>query len=403
MPKGPAYLLNFIVVICVALLLAGLMAWERFDPDAYGPQPEYIRSGQEASIKRAEFASGRLWLLSDGGELWSVAEHEDGARKEPLSQMVLSLCASNNEPAIVTADLNDPEFWIVRRRRGNEWVGIGKVAKSAEGLVGLACTADSLTVLTARRMVSLDGFAPRTQTLSLRIPARPINAILTTPTHLLVGLAEGEFGGGLMSIDRQSGEVVDIARNTSGELCGGPLNPYCDPVNALAPIPWKPDCAVAAIGLIHFAPHGRLAEICGGRVERLYVGPCPYPSDPLSAYSDGEPYCTEAFYGVAPHDGSLMSVGTSGISIVAEDGTAQTQPLPAFRNFGPFEVSFGRDVVLVYNKAGGRNAITPETPLLVPRTASHPETTTAASASETPLPAPPTLNPHTTASRASAL
>ena len=367
MPKGPAYLLNFIVVGCVALLLAGVMAWERFGPDAYEPQPEHIRSGQEASIKHAEFASGRLWLLSDGGELWSVAEHEGGARKESLVEPVLSLCASSNEPAIVTAERTDPQSWIVRRRHGSEWGAIGRVSKSGDGLVGLACGADSQIVLTTRRMVSLNGSAPHTQTLSLRIPARPINVVLTTPTHLLVGLAEGEWGGGLMSIDRQSGKVIDIARNTSGELCGGPLNPDCDPVNALAPIPWKPDCAVAAIGLIHFAPHGRLAEICEGRVERLYVGPCPYPSDPLSTYSDGEPYCTEAFFGVAPNGGSLMSVGTSGMSLIAEDGTAQTQPLPAFRDFGPFEVSFGRDVVLVYNKAGGRNAITPETPLLVTR------------------------------------
>ena len=302
--------------------------------------------------------------MRNGGH---VTEDEDGARKELLNPSVLSLCKSSNEPAIVTAERTDPAFWIVRRRHGSEWVAIGKVSKSSEGLVDLACGDDSLTVLTTRRMVSLGGSAPRTQTLSLRIPARPTSVVLTTPTLLFVGLSEGEFGGGLMSVDRRSGQVVDITRNTSGELCGGPLNPDCDPVNALAVIPWKPDCVVAAIGLIHFAPHGRLAEICGGRVERLYVGPCPAPSDLLSTYSDGEPYCTEAFYGVVPSDGSLMSVGTSGISLVAENGTAQTQPLPRFRSLGPFEVSFGREVVLVYNKGAGRNAITPQTPLLVSR------------------------------------
>ena len=74
MPKGPAYLLNCIVVGCFLLLSAGTMAWERFSPDAYEPQSEHIRSGPQFSIKHAEFASGRLWLLSDGGELWSVAD-----------------------------------------------------------------------------------------------------------------------------------------------------------------------------------------------------------------------------------------------------------------------------------------------------------------------------------------
>jgi len=35
--------------------------------------------------------------------------------------------------------------------------------------------------------------------------------------------------------------VSAIERNTSGELCGGPLNTECDPVNGIAAEPQKPE------------------------------------------------------------------------------------------------------------------------------------------------------------------
>jgi hypothetical protein len=39
---------------------------------AIGQEPR--RPDQEAYLSRAAFADGRLWLLSDAGDLWSIAE-----------------------------------------------------------------------------------------------------------------------------------------------------------------------------------------------------------------------------------------------------------------------------------------------------------------------------------------
>jgi hypothetical protein len=66
----------------------------------------------------------------------------------------------------------------------------------------------------------------------------PIQALVTaavhvTPQAVFVGLNAGEWGGGLKRIDRRSGGVETIERNTTGGLCDGPLNTDCDPVQGL--------------------------------------------------------------------------------------------------------------------------------------------------------------------------
>src|SRR6185437_3906330 len=94
--------------------------------------------------------------------------------------------------------------------------------------------------------------------------------IFATASDVFVGLNEGEWGGGLRRIHRQTGDVIVVQRNASGELCGGPLNTDCDPVNGIISDPWAEDCVVLSIGLVHFAPHGRIDEVCGDRVKRLY-------------------------------------------------------------------------------------------------------------------------------------
>lgn len=64
----------------------------------------------------------------------------------------------------------------------------------------------------------------------------PAEAVLVTPKHVFVGYNAGEFGGGLQRIDRTTGIVSNID-DIDGDLCGGNLNPACDPVNGLATIP----------------------------------------------------------------------------------------------------------------------------------------------------------------------
>jgi hypothetical protein len=98
----------------------------------------------------------------------------------------------------------------------------------------------------------------------------------------------------------RTGAVKVSERNATGKLCGGPLNTDCDPVHAIVTEPWKPSCVVAAIGLIHIEPHGRLVEVCGDRVRRLLFRPYGERSTRGIGLTSGidEPRSTVAFFGI---------------------------------------------------------------------------------------------------------
>ena len=171
----------------------------------------------------------------------------------------------------------------------------------------------------------------------------------------------------LVCVDRQDGSIRVVERNFSGELCGGPLNVDCDPVNAITVEPWKPDCIVAAVGLIHFEPHGSLVEVCGDEVQRLYSKPYNEGRSKIHG-GNGEPFSTVAFFGLAGEGNTLWAAGIDGIYAIGAAGTVGIVPLPRFKDVGGIAVSF--DVphfVLVLTSVNQRRSMSGAVPLLVPR------------------------------------
>src|SRR6185295_5454288 len=105
-----------------------------------------------------------------------------------------------------------------------------------------------------------------------------------------------------------------IERNASGELCGGPLNTGCDPVNGIVTAPWKPTCVVAAIGLVHFESSGRLVEICGDTVRRLFFRPLARGAPRQNTSTDDEKdSATVAFFGLTRVGEEVWAVGIDGL------------------------------------------------------------------------------------------
>lgn len=356
------------LALMAALVVGG---WERFPLSMYEPSVEQRRPGQENSIRRAVYANDRLWLLSNAGELWTVRQTHSGATRIELPKPAFDLCVQNDAPVIVTGERGTAAAWRLLGWKDAEWTTIGAVASQGDGLVAVQCAADRLILVTTRRIIELQGGQETALELSHRIPAQMPNVILTTPTHVFVGLNAGEWGGGLQRIDRRTGEVAVPQRNVSGDLCGGPLNPDCDPVAGLAPAVEKSGCVVAAVGLRHMGAHGRIVEICGDRVERLYTGPCPddLPKEQLMRTgTDGERLCTEPFSGVMQKGRALVAVSAGGLSTISEPGVAVRAPLPMFADYGPFAVSFNSPgVVLVNGTANQRRSFGGEAPLLVVR------------------------------------
>ncbi|GLH76805.1 hypothetical protein SSBR45G_17130 [Bradyrhizobium sp. SSBR45G] len=351
---------------------------------------EEKRTDSPEQIHRAVFADGRLWLLAGGGRLSHIAEsgeRTDVATPDP----VMELFVQDGHAAIVTCPKEafgrgtPVERWTVRRRVGDDWETVADIATRGETFVA----ATSSIVLTDSRMIELTGSSAAETALTLSQPARPkpakaeerftlgawvqftdddvidltegvpwqaapaappsptplkrwqARAVLVTPQHVYVGTDAGEWGGGLRRIDRMTGIVSDI-EDVDGDLCGGNLNPACDPVKGIATIPWKPDCVAVAIGLIHMATHGRIAEVCDTSVRQLYAHVIRAPTYQTP---DGrtETYWfaqTTAFFGLQRRDGDLLAVGHDGLYQIGDGDRAQQIPFPAFTPAGNLAVSF---------------------------------------------------------------
>jgi hypothetical protein len=344
------------------LLLLLLLPTPDAGPVEVGPQY------QASSLSRAVFAGGRVWLMSDTGGLSSVAEGNGERVVESLPEPARDLCVRDGHPAVITSAEKEPSTWTLRERRDGKWVAVNTVPIQFERLVAVSCRSDGFTLLTSARLIEVHDGPEKAVELSEGINARAVTSILVTLDHVFVGINAGEWGGGLRRIVRRTGKVESVEHNASGELCGGPLNASCDPVNGIVSDPWKPGCVVAAVGLVHFSPHGRLVEVCGNKVRRLFVRRYgPRPPHERGTRGD-EPSSTVAFFGLLRDNDEIWAVGIDGVYRLGADGAARSQPLPRFNQIGGIGVSFAVPrIVLVLTSVNQRRSISGSTPMLVPR------------------------------------
>jgi hypothetical protein len=318
----------------------------------------------EASfITRAVFADGRLWVLSEDGRLSSIAETEK-TWTHNIPGRVIDLCVQQGD-VVVIADTGNKKTWMLRRFDRDRWSDVAAVQSEGEKVLALACDANELLILTKGRLISIDNGKMESVMLSGDL-SFGWYSVYATADQVLVGINAGEWGGGLRRIDRRTGAISDIQRVTAGELCGGPLNSSCDPVNGIAALPWKPDCVMVAVGLVHLFPHGRLDEVCGDAVERVFFKP--YASQPSNQMPGAEPGHTVAFFGLVRQGDILWAVGTDGVYKIDSDGVAQLTSLPHFAEIDGVWVSFDiPNLVLVQTSVYGERSLSGSVPLLVAR------------------------------------
>jgi hypothetical protein len=117
---------------------------------------------------------------------------------------------------------------------------------------------------------------------------------------------------------------------------------------------------------MHMSEHGRIVEVCGDEVTRLY-----YNADPGAvAMGKGidEPFETVAFFGLASSQDVIWAFGADKLYRIDENGDAATAPMPAFEQIGNIQVSFAMpDFVLVLTDVNQRRSLSDSTPILVPR------------------------------------
>jgi hypothetical protein len=329
--------------------------------------PQHRPPGQESSLIRAVFADGRLWLLSDAGELSSIAEGSTTRMPESLSEPSLDLCLSDGNPLVITCKESGCSNWMLRRRVAGKWAVEGTVPTEGDGLVALSCAAKEPTLLTTRRLIDAGRDKQTTVTLSEKMPSGMVALVHVARGQVFVGINAGEWGGGLRRIDPRSGKVTRIERNITGELCGGPLNTECDPVTGIAVEPWNHDCLLVSVGLVHFEPHGRIVEVCGDRVRQLYDRP--YEQSTSHRKEKGhDAFGTVAFFGLALAGDALWATAIDGVYRIEASGVAPTTRLPHFRTIGGIGVSFDLPhLVLVLTTVNQRRSVSGSVPMLVPR------------------------------------
>jgi hypothetical protein len=326
------------------------------------------RPGQENSLTRAIFVGGRLWVLSDAGELSSIVEGSDARVSAPLPEPAVDICARDGRIEAITCAQPECKTWTFRRESDDKWSTVMSIGTKTDQLVAVDCSSTTTTVLTSRRIIESTAAGQKSIKLSEEIERMGVTSALVTPDHVFVGLNRGEWGGGLRRIERRTGKLNVIESNVSGELCGGPLNTACDPVNGIAVIPWKPSCVAAAVGLVHFSPHGRIVEVCGDQVRRTYFKPFSRSANPAVKQKSGEPFETVAFFGLARVGGELWASGLDGLYQFKSERAVSIVPLPKFKSIGNIGVSFDLPgAILVLTSVNRRLSISGNVPLLVPR------------------------------------
>lgn len=323
--------------------------------------------GQFRAITRAAFVDSTLWLLEDNGTLVSLSPKQGTVAPANAGGKVLDICKSRSR---LTVLVEISGKWTLKKVLNGSWTELGSTSSGNERLIAMDCNADQTgaTLLTENRLIEMTGGEVRSTDLSDNLARAHVTATtVVSGDSIWLGLNSGEWGGGLRRISRTDGRVETIALNRSGELCGGPLNTDCDPVNGLAVSPWNPNCVIAAVGLIHIMMHGRIVEVCGETVRRLYFKPS-VSLLPYNPFDDREPASTIAFFGLAGLSGRVVAIGSDGIYYFDGAAAPHFQPLPEFQNIEGYRVSFGMpDVVLVPTDVNARASLSGSAPIIALR------------------------------------
>jgi hypothetical protein len=349
-------ILPAVLLVALAAALSSASAEESDEPSSF--------------VIRSVFADGRLWVLSDADTLSSIAKGDSHWAAERPADPVRDICATSDGLVAVTTPRSKAGGWSLWRRTGGNWTELAAKSTEKEWPHGLHCDSNRITVITDIRLISIEG---ETQT-AIRLD-RPVGSMIGSAfygdaDYFFVGINHGEWGGGLRRIDRRLGTVTTIEGNRAGSLCGGPLDTTCDPITGLAGAPWAKGCVVATVGLDHLGiEDGRLVEICGERVDRLYDRPLGHPAVGSQDQADGDDIGeTVAFSALVRAGDSLWAAGSDGIYRLRDRGLVETLPLPAFQKIDGIEVSFDLpDVVVLMTEIDACDECVGSEPMVVAR------------------------------------
>jgi len=325
------------------------------------PAPAQQRDWNDRLISRGVVADGRLWLRTQSGGLIGIEEARGRRFDADLGEEVRDICAQDGALLAVTGNLASGR-WNLRRRARGIWRFVASVPSQSDIFTGMDCNAGRVTLLTNRRIIEIGPGGTRGVPLRSELTLHPARVVLLgTPDQLYAGANAGEWGGGLHRIERATGRVTSFGGHGPGG-CDA-LHLLCRQIGAILPAPWRPDCVVVAVGVVHFFPSGHLVQLCGDEATLLYSSPVL-----ISDEEDGPRYSTEAFFGLLPAADRVIATGTAGLYLVGGDGSVQKVPYPSFRRVRGVDLSFDLPgVALVVTQIDRQVSFSVGSPLLIAR------------------------------------
>lgn len=326
-------------------------------------------------IVKGTYYDGALYLLDNIGAVQVWAEGSDHGKSVKTPGPVRYFCFSGPQLWAVTMDKATKQASLWSRQMAAEqeadaweWSKIGAfpisenswiIALDCSGIEPIVVFFDHLTMPLSGKSVPLKGGAPMG-------PGYIVSQV--QGGMLWLGFNSGEWGGGLRRIRLADG-MMDAPSSTDPKtLCGGTLNPECDPVTGLAPDTSRPDCMLAAVGLVHMMSHGGVVRICGNDVSLAYAKP--YTLDPNWHWDgklDRDKESSLAFYSMAANRGDDKAFA------VAADGVYSFSHTPV-PDFKPFSMQQAKavdwshpDYVLVATRMNQRHSLSGASIILIPR------------------------------------
>lgn len=348
-----------------AILLAACLAQSPGALTAHAKEPII----DDTFISKAIFADGTLWLLTDGGALFTLGESTRVAAKIVNQNLAREIFRTSRGLSVLSCETAACKRWTVADIHAAPGSAVG-IDSNGDTFVAAADIDGVTVILTSRRMIEVSDRILREIPLSEVLETADfgiVSTILIAPDRILLGRNRGEWGGGASTIDRASGKVTQLDKRDSDEICAGPLNTSCDPVTAFSPIPWKPGCYAASIGMVHMLPKGRVVQICGNEISVLYQRAWEEPGAPAADPNDPDPYPSVPFFSVAAAGPDLLAIGDK-IYRLSQDGSAKVGAEPNFEDVEGVWVDFSSpDYILVSSQIAARVSVGGVSYILVPR------------------------------------
>lgn len=252
-----------------AILLAGmavvppaLASWR--DEQAYLDPTSKPASLLGPRIMGGAIHGGELWLFNIQGVAASyrLSDWHPTRRAEQVADLKID----GNDIWILRAPplqrrAHQPAgYFTAARFRDGRWYSFPEARYDIDARPIAFAMKDGRPIVIDRNaihLLSADGKTWTSRKLDKSIEARgETSSAFGDSDTLYLGFNEGEWGGGILRIRIGSGATKAVGQH--------------DTVTGLITDKDRPGCVLAAIGLSHFMWHGRIARICGDKVELVF-------------------------------------------------------------------------------------------------------------------------------------